>query len=90
MKPWCRELVAVPGTKACCAIQAAARAEGRAPRALQMPDLKTGAIHWEAKHEKLGPFDGAAFEDVHAAAGGVTTSGVAVRGSTKKGKGGYG
>ena len=58
--------------------------------AMQMPDLKTGLIHWEAKHDKLGPFDGAAFEDVHAAMGGVTTAGVAVRGSTKKGKGGYG
>lgn len=55
-----------------------------------MPDLKTAAIHWEAKHEKLGPFNGESFEDVHAAAGGVTTAGVAVRGSTKKGKGGYG
>ena len=32
----------------------------------QMPDLKTGQIHWEAKHEKVGPYNAEAFEDMHA------------------------
>jgi hypothetical protein len=40
-------------------------------------------LHWENKHPKL-PFDPAACEDLHAKTGGVTTQGVAVRGSTKK------
>jgi len=34
--------------------------------AAQMPDLKTGQIHWDAKHDKLGPYDAEAFVDVHA------------------------
>ena len=127
-----------------------------------MPDLKTGEIHWDAKHDKQGPFSADAFENLHAQvcashnavystpnasqscawfaavagvhdhnccfdrmslccrtlhgpwpqrwrhkdpfgqqgggngcvcgrtqAGGVTTQGVAIRGSTKKGKGGW-
>ena len=109
-----------------------------------MPDLKTGQIHWDAKHDKLGPYNAEAFVDVHAQVsaaslssppvsspsnrwpdssgtlsyphaspddalvahdyrnscrhvryvspaqvGGVTTQGVAVRGSTKKGKAGW-
>lgn len=40
-------------------------------------------LHWDNKHPKL-PFDAAACEDLHAKVGGVTTQGVAVRGSTKK------
>lgn len=40
-------------------------------------------IHWEAKHPKL-PWEADKIEDVHATLGGVTTQGVAVRGSTKK------
>jgi hypothetical protein len=40
-------------------------------------------LHWENKHPKL-PFDATACEDLHAKAGGVTTQGIAVRGSVKK------
>lgn len=40
-------------------------------------------LHWDNKHPKL-PFDAAACEDLHAKVGGVTTQGVAVRGSNKK------
>ncbi len=40
-------------------------------------------IHFEAKHPKL-PWEPEKVEDVHAQAGGVTTQGIAVRGSTKK------
>ncbi len=31
-----------------------------------MPDLKTGEIHWDAKHDKQGPFSADAFENMHA------------------------
>jgi hypothetical protein len=40
-------------------------------------------LHWDNKHPKL-PFDATACEDLHAKTGGVTTQGVAVRGSLKK------
>lgn len=47
------------------------------------PDLKTMQIHFEAKHPKL-PWEPEKVEDLHAMVGGVTTQGVAVRGSKKK------
>jgi hypothetical protein len=40
-------------------------------------------IHWDAKHPTL-PFEATKCEDLHAQAGGVTTQGVAIRGSKKK------
>jgi hypothetical protein len=40
-------------------------------------------LHWENKHPKL-PFDQSACENLHEKTGGVTTQGVAVRGSAKK------
>jgi hypothetical protein len=40
-------------------------------------------LHWENKHPKQ-PFNEAACEDLHAKVGGVTTQGVAVKGSSKK------
>jgi hypothetical protein len=40
-------------------------------------------IHHDAKHPKL-PWDPEKCTDLHALVGGVTTQGVAVRGSTKK------
>lgn len=51
-----------------------------AGRALCLLRVQT---HWENKHPKL-PFDPAACQDLHAANGGVTTAGIAVRGSLKK------
>lgn len=47
------------------------------------PDLKTMQIHFEAKHPKL-PWEPEKVEDLHATTGGITTQGVAVRGSKKK------
>lgn len=47
------------------------------------PDLKSMQIHHENKHPKL-PWDAEKCQDLHAQAGGVTTQGVGVRGSTKK------
>ncbi|KAL6776456.1 CGL151 [Auxenochlorella protothecoides x Auxenochlorella symbiontica] len=48
------------------------------------PDIKTAQIHFEAKHPKM-PWDPvAAVANVHELHGGVTTKGVAVRGSMKK------
>mmetsp|Transcript_27849 Transcript_27849/g.70387 ORF Transcript_27849/g.70387 Transcript_27849/m.70387 type:complete len:110 (+) Transcript_27849:262-591(+) len=47
------------------------------------PSEKSASEHWESKHKKLGAFDinnEAHWKDMHAAAGGVTTSGVGVRG----------
>ncbi len=43
--------------------------------------LKQAQIHHDAKHDKL-PFAEADYIDVHEAAGGVTTQGIAVRGTT--------
>lgn len=40
-------------------------------------------IHHDAKHPKL-PFEPSKCENVHEAHGGVTTQGIAVRGSVKK------
>lgn len=54
---------------------------------LQMPDLKTAQIHHESKHPKL-PWEPEKVQNVHEAAGGVTTAGVAVAGGLKKKKGG--
>ncbi|KAL4422255.1 hypothetical protein ABPG75_008452 [Micractinium tetrahymenae] len=47
------------------------------------PDLKTMQIHHDAKHPKL-PWEPEKCENLHALTGGVTTQGVAVRGSIKK------
>eukprot|EP00878_Enallax_costatus_P001740 GHUV01001896.1.p2 GENE.GHUV01001896.1~~GHUV01001896.1.p2 ORF type:complete len:102 (+),score=29.86 GHUV01001896.1:119-424(+) len=47
------------------------------------PDLKSMQLHWENKHPKL-PFEAEKCEDLHAKVGGVTTQGVAIRGSKKK------
>jgi len=47
------------------------------------PDLKSMQIHWDAKHGHL-PFEPTKCEDLHEKVGGVTTAGVAVRGSKKK------
>merc|ERR1719473_2481259 len=44
------------------------------------PDPKSAEMHWDSKHNKNGPFEIGNWSDVHAEAGGVTTSGVAVRG----------
>jgi hypothetical protein len=43
--------------------------------------LTQARIHHDAKHEKL-PYADADYMDVHEAHGGVTTVGVAVRGTT--------
>lgn len=45
-------------------------------------DLKTMQAHHESKHPTI-EFDTAVYVDHHALVGGVTTQGVAVRGSTK-------
>jgi len=47
------------------------------------PSLTSMQLHWENKHPKL-PFDQSACENLHEKTGGVTTQGVAVRGSAKK------
>eukprot|EP00747_Dinoflagellata_sp_TGD_P218104 gnl/TRDRNA2_/TRDRNA2_90402_c0_seq1.p1 gnl/TRDRNA2_/TRDRNA2_90402_c0~~gnl/TRDRNA2_/TRDRNA2_90402_c0_seq1.p1 ORF type:complete len:307 (+),score=37.54 gnl/TRDRNA2_/TRDRNA2_90402_c0_seq1:85-1005(+) len=52
--------------------------------AMAAPDPKSASMHWESKHDKAGPFAIDSWTDAHAAQGGVTTAGVAVRGSTKK------
>ena len=51
--------------------------------AQQAPDLKSMQLHHDSKHSKL-PFDAENCVNVHDLAGGVTTAGVAVRGSNKK------
>eukprot|EP00164_Ancoracysta_twista_P001590 GFYU01002085.1.p4 GENE.GFYU01002085.1~~GFYU01002085.1.p4 ORF type:complete len:104 (-),score=40.60 GFYU01002085.1:597-908(-) len=48
------------------------------------PSIKSMEEHHDSKHSKLGAFDAAACTNAHEAAGGVTTAGVGVRGSTKK------
>lgn len=53
--------------------------------AIQAPDLRTLQTHHEAKHPKV-PWDPEKCEDVHAAVGGVTVAGIAVRGSKDKKK----
>ena len=50
---------------------------------LQAPDLKSMEAHHDSKHSKMGAFDPQQCIDAHAAAGGITTQGVAVRGSQK-------
>mmetsp|Transcript_3063 Transcript_3063/g.7031 ORF Transcript_3063/g.7031 Transcript_3063/m.7031 type:complete len:106 (+) Transcript_3063:72-389(+) len=47
------------------------------------PDLKSMTMHFESKHPKED-FNMDKIEDLHAATGGITTSGVAVRGGIKK------
>lgn len=49
----------------------------------QAPDLKSMQAHWESKHPLL-PFKEEDCTDLHSLSGGVTTQGVAVRGSKKK------
>ncbi|CAD7955753.1 unnamed protein product [Amoebophrya sp. A25] len=47
------------------------------------PSEKSAMEHWDSKHPKLGKFDigdEKQWKDMHAACGGVTTSGVGVRG----------
>ncbi len=51
--------------------------------AMTAPSIKSMQEHWDSKHPKL-PFDEAACTNLHELVGGVTTAGVAVRGSTKK------
>ena len=51
--------------------------------AQQAPDLKSMQAHHDSKHSKL-PFDAEKCINVHELVGGVTTAGVAVRGSIKK------
>lgn len=51
--------------------------------AQQAPDLKSMQLHHDSKHSKV-PFDPEKCINVQEASGGVTTAGVAVRGSTKK------
>mmetsp|Transcript_15400 Transcript_15400/g.50603 ORF Transcript_15400/g.50603 Transcript_15400/m.50603 type:complete len:106 (-) Transcript_15400:1822-2139(-) len=46
------------------------------------PDLKTMQMHHESKHPKL-PWEPEKCSNLHEASGGVTTAGVAVRGSVK-------
>lgn len=63
---------------------AAGHAKFRCPACgQQAPDLKTMQIHWEAKHPKL-PWEPEKCANMHDAHGGVTTAGVAVRGSVNK------
>ncbi|KAK9816706.1 hypothetical protein WJX72_003986 [[Myrmecia] bisecta] len=52
---------------------------------LQAPSIKSMEMHHESKHPKL-PWEPEKCVNVQALAGGVTTQGVAVRGSTKKAK----
>lgn len=47
------------------------------------PDLKTAQLHHEARHPTVA-WDPSIFDDLHARTGGVTTQGIAVRGSTKQ------
>ncbi|PNW79472.1 hypothetical protein CHLRE_09g416500v5 [Chlamydomonas reinhardtii] len=49
----------------------------------QAPDLKSMQMHFEARHPK-DLWEPEKCTDLHAMVGGVTTQGVAVRGSTKK------
>lgn len=49
----------------------------------QAPSLKSMEIHHDAKHPKL-PWEPEKCSDLHAMVGGVTTQGIAVRGSKKK------
>mmetsp|Transcript_163817 Transcript_163817/g.298815 ORF Transcript_163817/g.298815 Transcript_163817/m.298815 type:complete len:119 (-) Transcript_163817:117-473(-) len=46
----------------------------------QAPDPKSAEAHWDSKHAKTGPFNIEQWSNTHEEAGGVTTSGVAVRG----------
>ena len=50
---------------------------------IQSPSIKSAEMHWDSKHPKL-PFVPEDWSDMHAANGGVTTKGVAVRGSGKE------
>ena len=46
----------------------------------QAPDTQSCEMHWDAKHNKTGPFDLNSWTDVHAECGGVATAGIAARG----------
>ena len=50
---------------------------------IQSPSLKSAEMHWDSKHPKL-PFVPEDWTDLHELHGGVTTKGVAVRGSGKE------
>ena len=49
----------------------------------QAPSIKSAEMHWDSKHSKL-PFVPDDWSDMHALNGGVTTAGVAVKGSSKE------
>lgn len=49
---------------------------------IQSPSIKSAEDHWDSKHPKL-PFVPGDWTDTHAANGGVTTAGVAVKGTAK-------
>ena len=50
---------------------------------IQSPSIKSAEMHWDSKHPKL-PFKPEDWSDMHAVHGGVTTQGVAVKGSSKE------
>jgi len=47
---------------------------------VQSPSIKSAEMHWDSKHPKL-PFVPEDWSDMHAANGGVTTAGVAIKGA---------
>ena len=47
---------------------------------VQSPSIKSAEMHWDSKHPKL-PFVPEDWSDMHAAHGGVTTAGVAIKGA---------
>ena len=47
---------------------------------IQSPSIKSAEMHWDSKHPKL-PFVPEDWSDMHAAHGGVTTAGVAIKGA---------
>ena len=46
----------------------------------QSPSIKSAEMHWDSKHPKL-PFVPEDWSDMHAANGGVTTAGIAIKGA---------
>lgn len=47
---------------------------------IQSPSIKSAEMHWDSKHPKL-PFVPEDWSDMHAANGGVTTAGIAIKGA---------
>jgi hypothetical protein len=47
---------------------------------VQSPSIKSAEMHWDSKHPKL-PFVPEDWSDMHAANGGVTTAGIAIKGA---------